>query len=171
MNPDPNKKKNLLPKGPQKPNYQVWIMVFLIALIFGITYLNKSTSTVLITAKRFHEMMVNGDVRDVVLINEKFVEVTLRAKALEDPKYKGELEDRHPFSLSRPHYRFNITTAEIFDKKFEEVNSQLPGEQQIGYQVEERSDFTSIIFQWGFLFLILFGFWFLYDRYWSLNRS
>ncbi len=99
MSPDPNKKKNLLPKGPQKPNYQVWIIVILIALIFGITYLNKSTSTIPITEKRFHEMMINGDVDEVVLINEKFVEVTLRPEALDDPKYKSELEDRHTLCL------------------------------------------------------------------------
>ncbi len=165
MNPDQNKKKNLLPKGPQKPNYQVWIVVILIALIFGITYLNKSTSTLPITEKRFHEMMMHGDVDEVVLVNEKFVEVTLRSEALDDPKYKVELEDRHPFAMDQgPHYHFNITTAEIFDKKFEHISAELPDDKQIGYQVQERSDFTSIIFQWGFLFLILFGFWFLMRR-------
>jgi cell division protease FtsH len=46
----------------------------------------------------------------------------------------------------------------------EKLESQLSEDQRIGYAVEERSDLTSLYFNWGFLFLILFGFWFLMRR-------
>jgi len=161
-----NKNKKIMPKGPQKPNYQIWIIVSLIALIFGVTYFNKSTSTVTISERRFEQMLLSNDVEEVVLItNQNIVEVTLKEEALSNSKYRMELEESNPFSLKQgPHYKFKITTPEIFDKKFELVEARLPDEQRLGYKVEERSDITSFIFQWGFLFLILFGFWFLMRR-------
>jgi len=111
-------------------------------------------------------MLLSSDVEEVVLItNQNIVEVTLKEEALSNSKYKMELEESNPFSLKQgPHYKFKITTPEIFDKKFELVEARLPDEQRLGYKVEERSDITSFIFQWGFLFLILFGFWFLMRR-------
>ena len=161
----PLKKKNLLPR-PQKPNYQVWVIVTLLALIFGVTYFNKSTSTVDISYKRFEQMMTDGDVREVVLIrNQNFVEVTLKPEAITKPKYKVELENRSPFSFSQgPHYRLKIASLEVFDKKFRETEAKLSENDRIEYKVDDRSDFTSILFNWGFLFLILFGFWFLMRR-------
>ena len=155
-----------MPKGPKKPNYQIWIIVSLIALIFGVTYFNKSTSTITISERRFEQMLLSSDVEEVILItNQNIVEVTLKEEALSNSKYRMELEESNPFSLKQgPHYKFKITTPEIFDKKFELVEARLPDEQRLGYKVEERSDISSFIFQWGFLFLILFGFWFLMRR-------
>jgi len=156
-----------MPKGgPQKPNYQVWIILGLIIVIFSVTYFNKNNAAITISEKRFEQMLLNRNVKEVVLVtNQNVVEVTLKEEAVDDPKYRSELEDRGPFAMSQgPHYKFKVTTPEIFDKNFEEVESNLPEDQRIGYKVEERSDITSFIFQWGFLFLILFGFWFLMRR-------
>ena len=80
-------------------------------------------------------------------------------------KYKTELENSNPFSMnSGPHYKMRVVGPESFVTYFEKLESELPVDQQIGYKIDERSDFTSIFFQWGFLFLILFGFWFLMRR-------
>jgi AFG3 family protein len=38
-----NKKKNLIPKTPPKPNYQIWIILSLMILVFSIFYFNQST--------------------------------------------------------------------------------------------------------------------------------
>ncbi len=162
----PLKKKNLLPKPPQKPNYQVWVIVTLLALIFGVTYFNKSTSTVDISYRRFEQMMQDGDVREIVLIrNQNFVEITLKPESVNKPKYKVELENRSPFSFSQgPHYKLKIASLEVFDKKFRETEAKLSESDRLEYKVDDRSDFTSILFNWGFLFLILFGFWFLMRR-------
>ncbi len=163
--PDKPNKKNLLPK-PQRPNYQLWVILSLLGLIFLVTYFNNSTSAITISYKRFEQMMLSNDVRDVVMIsNQKTVEVTLKEEALQNSKYKIELEEKNPFALNNgPHYKFQIVSAENFDEKFNELEAQLDESQKIGYRVEERSDFTSFILNWGFLILILFGFWFLMRR-------
>ena len=161
-----SKKKKFIPKPPNKPNYQIWIIVVLSAVIFGVFFFNKSNAVKEIDIKRFEQMMLDNDVEKVVLVkNQDYVEVYLKPEALTDSKYKNELGDRSSFPLSQsPHYRFNITSPEIFNEKFQEIESKLPEDQDIGYRVEERSDFTSFLFNWGFLILILFGFWFLMRR-------
>nr|WKN37172.1 ATP-dependent zinc metalloprotease FtsH [Tunicatimonas sp. TK19036] len=160
------KKKKMMPKPPQRPNYQIWIIVTLLALILGVTYFNKSNSSIEITQRRFERMLSEGDVREVVLVsNQNLVEVTLTGDALQKPEYRNELEERNPFSISSgPHYRLKIANPDIFDRKFEEAQKDLAESERVGYQVEERSDITSFLLNWGFLFLILFGFWFLMRR-------
>lgn len=111
-------------------------------------------------------MMLSNDVRGVVLMRtQNLVEVTLKEEALSNSKYKVELDQRNPFALSQgPHYKFKIISADNFDEKFREIEAQLPDNQRIEYKIEEGSDITNIFFNWGFLFLILFGFWFLMRR-------
>ncbi len=155
-----------MPKPPQRPNYQIWIIISLVALIFGVTYFNRNSSAVQISQKRFEEMLQDGDVRQVTLVsNQNLVEVTLKSEALQQPEYRNELEEKNPFSISTgPHYKLKIANPEIFDRRFEEAQENVAEEDRIGYQVEERSDITSFLINWGVLFLLLFGFWFLMRR-------
>ncbi|MEQ9375582.1 MAG: ATP-dependent zinc metalloprotease FtsH [Imperialibacter sp.] len=159
-------RKNLIPKPPQRPNYQIWVILTLLAVVLGITYFNNSSSSVTISQKRFEQMLLSNDVKGVVLLRtQNLVEVTLKEEALSNSKYKVELEQRNPFSLSQgPHYKFKIISADNFDEKFREIEKGLPDNQRIEYKIEEGSDITNIFFNWGFLFLILFGFWFLMRR-------
>lgn len=161
-----NNKKKYMPKGPKKPNYQIWVIIILSALIFGVLYFNNTSIVKDISMNRFEDMMLSNDVKKVVLVkNQDYVEVYLKEEALQDSKYKNELGDENSFPLGQvPHYQFNITSAEIFNDKFQEIESQMPEDQRIGYKVEERSDITSFLFNWGFLILIIFGFWFLMRR-------
>ncbi|MDN5212384.1 ATP-dependent zinc metalloprotease FtsH [Fulvivirgaceae bacterium BMA12] len=159
-----DKKKNILPKNPQRQNYQVWIIVTLIALIFGITYLNKNSAKKIFFSD-FKKIMERGDVKSVMLIkNQDKVEVTLKEEALSSERYK-EVENNSYFPLSEgPHYYFKITTPDKFDEKWDEFMKTIPEEERINYGIEDRQDFWQFFASWGILFLILFGFWFLMRR-------
>ncbi len=80
----PNRKK-LIPKPPQKPNYQAYIIIALLVLIFGVLWLSRSSSTVPTTHRQFEQMMKAGDVKKVLLIaNQDLVEITLTHEALKE---------------------------------------------------------------------------------------
>ncbi len=165
-----DKKKKKLPsnnKPPQKPNYQ-WLTIFLLlAVVLGIFYFQRGSSAVVISEKQFEQMVLDGAVKEIVLVsNQKYVDVTLTQQALQEPKYKGMVESENPFSTSQtgPHFKLIVPSVEVFNDNFKELEAQLPDEEKIGYTTEEKSDFTSIIINWGFLFLLLFGFWFLMRR-------
>ncbi|UII29005.1 ATP-dependent zinc metalloprotease FtsH [Fulvivirga maritima] len=162
----PDKKRNIIPNKPQKPNYQVWVIVVLIAVIFGIMIFNNSSTLVTTTMSKFEDMMRNNDVERVVIIrNQNYVEISLKEDALQNSKYSKELENNSPFGVSGgPHFKLNIGSVDSFITQYTELNENLPADQQVDYEVDDKSDITNYIFQWGFFVFILFGFWFLMRR-------
>ncbi len=163
-NSNNNGKKKLLPKTPQRPGYQIWLIAGLLLLILGITYFNKSTATLDTTQSRFEKMLRSGDVKDIVIIpNQNAVEVTLKREAIDNQKYQDDLTRRGPFSpYEGPHYRFQIIKAEDFKRDLDELQAKLP--EEVPYSVEPRNDLTSFLVNWGILILMFFGLWLLMRR-------
>ncbi len=159
-----NRKNN--PKVPPKQNFQLWIILTLVVLILSVFYLNKSSAVIEISEKRFEKMALSHDVEKVVFIrNQNYVEVTLKKEALQNAKYKAELDSRSTLlSDTGPHYKFKVYSGEKFSEKIEKINAELGEDEAIDVNIEDRSDFTSILFNWGFLLLLLFGFWFMMRR-------
>ena len=157
-------KKRVNPKVPQKPNYQIWIIVALVGLIFAVTFFNRSNSTVEIGQPRFEDMVESKDVEKITIIkNQDIVEVYLKSDALQNAKYRTELENRGPFaSADGPQYKFQLMDASSFMNRLRSLEDST--NQSIPYQIEERHDVMSFLFNWGFLILILIGFWFLMRR-------
>lgn len=159
-------KKNLSPKPPKKNNYQVWIILSLLMIVLAIAFFNRSNAVVPIKLNRLETMMQEGDVKEVVLVpNQNFVEVTLTQEALEKSRYKNELEASNPFAFNQgPHYQLKIVNPEIFDRKWSALNEELASDKQLDYRVDERTDLFSMFANWGIIFALIFGFWFLMRR-------
>lgn len=161
----PRQKKNIIGGQPNKPNYQLFVIIGIITLVFGYTFLSNNSSAIKISEKRFEQMVLSHDVQRVVLVkNQDLVEVTLKPDALQDAKYKSELEDRTFAYNNGPQYYFNTLTPQIFHDNFNELMEKLPDDKKFGYEAEERSDFSSMIFQLLFFGAIIFGFWFIMRR-------
>ena len=158
-------KKKIIPKSP-KPNYQVWIIAILIALIFGVTYFNGANSLPVVSSNRLENMIMSNDIQRVVVIrNQSYAEITLKSEALDNAKYRSELESNNVFGVgSGPHFICKFGELSKFENDFDEWNESLPKDQRIEIKFEERADYLSIIWQWVILALILFGFWFLMRR-------
>jgi AFG3 family protein len=161
----PKQKKPLM-NGPQnKPNYQLFIIIGIATIVLGYAFFSNNNSPVKITDRRFAQMILANDVKRVVLVkNQDIVEVTLKKEALQNSKYKTELEKQQFISENGPQYFFKITDSKIFHDDFNALMKKVPESQRISYEPEERENFTSIFFQYGFLFLIIFGFWFIMRR-------
>ncbi len=158
------KKKNLIPKTPPKANYQIWIILSLLVLVFSIYYFNQSGGIEEITETRFEEIAKKGHVKEIMVVkNQEFVEVFLNDKGIASGEY--EIPARPAFAVNKiPHFQFNIASVEYFLDTFNKMNAEFPADQKIAYKVGTRSDMTSLIFNWGFLFLILVVFWIIMRR-------
>ncbi|MFY0654170.1 MAG: ATP-dependent zinc metalloprotease FtsH [Cyclobacteriaceae bacterium] len=165
MSDKPRKKKGLIGE-PGKPNYQLYIILGLMAFIFGISYFSNNSSAVETSYKRFEQMALSGDVKEVVLIrNQDKVEVTLKSEALQNSKYKLELEQQNKFGISTgPHYFFKIESLDSFVRKKDELEGKLKESNYFNYKVDTRSDYTQIFLNSGFLIFIILGFWLLMRR-------
>ncbi|MEP5362367.1 MAG: ATP-dependent zinc metalloprotease FtsH [Reichenbachiella sp.] len=152
---------------PNKPNYQIWVILGLMAFIFGISYFSNNNSAVEISFKRFEQMVLSNDVEKVTLIgNQKIVEVTLKAEALQNSKYKIQLEQQNRFGVQNtgPQYFFKIESIDIFASKKKELDAQLKSGNDYEYLVDDRSDYTHIFLNSGFFIIIILGFWLLMRR-------
>ncbi|MBP9924844.1 MAG: ATP-dependent zinc metalloprotease FtsH [Cyclobacteriaceae bacterium] len=159
-------KKILTPKVP-KPNYQMWIILALVAVILGISYFNRSGELVEIQNNRFEDMVQARDIKRLMLIkNEELVEITLKPEALQNAKYKQEIERSSPFGVNAngPHYKLKIGSIDKFQENYQQLTKNIPREQQVDLQFEDRQDYTNMFFNIGFLFLLVFGFWMLMRR-------
>ena len=84
--------KPLLPTKPPRGNYQIWVILATVAVIIGVMYFNNSNNLKEIDYDTFKQMVSSGDVKKVVLVqNRKFVEITLKPEALQNAKYKQDL--------------------------------------------------------------------------------
>jgi cell division protease FtsH len=54
--------------------------------------------------------------------------------------------------------------AKIFNDNFNRIQEKISEERQINYEIEERQGLDDLFFNYGFIFLLLFGFWFLMKR-------
>ena len=157
---------NMPPRLP-RPNYQIWIILGLVAVVIGVSYLTRTSALTEIQLSRFEDIVQSRDVKKLVLIeNEKLVEITLKPEALQNSKYKNDLERNSPLGLSQsgPHYKMKIGSIDKFVDQYEAITKNVPRDQRIDVVYEERNDIGSMLFNWGFLFLLLFGFWMLMRR-------
>ncbi|MBA4054494.1 MAG: peptidase M41 [Marivirga sp.] len=158
--------KPLLPTKPPRGNYQIWVILATVAVIFGVMYFSNSSSLKDVDYDDFKQMVKSGDVKKVVLVqNRKFVEVTLKAEALQNAKYKDQLNNNtFGSSASGPHFVMKVVDSGNFDQEFRVFRDKLPVDQSPEYKTEDREDYFQVFIQWGFLFLLLFGFWMLMRR-------
>jgi len=165
---DKNKENNkpLLPGKPPRGNYQIWIILATVAVIFAVMIFNSSNGPKKKKYDEFKEMVSNGDVKKVVLVqNQKIVEITLTADALNNAKYKKDISSRPLGSnADGPHFTMTVVDAGNFDQEFRTYIEKLPASKKPDYDQEERGDYITQIINWGLLFLLLFGFWMLMRR-------
>lgn len=163
-----NKKDNkqLLPTKPPRGNYQVWVIMIAIAVIFGIIYLNHSSDLPEKNYSEFEQMVKSNDVSKVLLVkNLEIAEVTLKPEALQNAKYKQDIS-QSPLGVDPkgPHFKIKIVSVDRFDEQFDQLVKDNPNAASIEYDSTNRENYLGVLAQWGFLFLLLFGFWMLMRR-------
>jgi AFG3 family protein len=164
---DKEKEKKIIPPKVPRPNYQMWVILGLVAVILGISYLNRSGELVEIQSSRFEDMVQARDIKRIVLIkNEELIEITLKPEALQNAKYKQEIEKNSPMGVkpNGPHFKYKIGSIDKFYEQYETIVKNIPRDQRIDLQVEDRQDYTNMFFNIGFLVLLVFGFWMLMRR-------
>lgn len=146
----------------------MWVIMAILLLIFGISYLGRQNSSLIITQSRFEQMLMEHDVKSITIVpNEKTVEITLKEEALKNEKYKKTFgENSSPFSINTgPHYRFNIISAENFREEYKKLEKEIKEpENRPELQVEDRQNFGNLFLNYGFILALIIGFWILLRR-------
>ena len=162
-----DKNKNFTPKVPQKPNFQLWLIVAAVTVLLGLTWIQQRSSVLDITQKRFEDIYIAGDISKVVIVrNMNRVDITLKPAALQNAKYKTELEANSSFfNPEGPHYSLQVTTADKFQADFQALEEKAPvGTEKIGFSVINEENWSSYFGSFGFMILLFVLFWFMMRR-------
>ncbi len=165
--PDKERKDKDAPPRMPRPNYQIWIILGLVAVVIAVSYLTRTGSLSEIPHSQFEDMVESRDIKKLVLIrNENLVQITLTEDALKNAKYKNKLEKNSPLGISSsgPHFKLNIGSSDKFQEDYDKLTQGMPRGQRVDLQFEDSSDIGTMLFNWGFLFLLLLGFWMLMRR-------
>ncbi len=155
-----------MPKPPQKPNFQLWLIITAVIVLVGVTWFQQRSSVVDINLKRFEDMYQANDIKKVVVIyNQNMVEVSLRNEALQNTKYKEELEANSPFyTPTGPHYQLKIASVDKFIESFEQMEASRPESERISHEAKTQESWTNWFSSFGFLILLFVLFWVMMRR-------
>ncbi|GAA3972185.1 ATP-dependent zinc metalloprotease FtsH [Hymenobacter antarcticus] len=167
-NPNNNKKKKpLVPSPTPRPGVQLWVLAGLLVFLFGVMWVNNLNTPARINQQRFEQMLAVGDVSKVTIVSEKKeVEITLKPEALAKPEYRQELTRRTPFAStgSVSQFYFPIVDAKLFQENLDKLQSNLPAAQRLPLEIDTRQSPGDYIGTYGFIILMIVGFWFLMRR-------
>jgi cell division protease FtsH len=165
---DKEREKKITPPKLPKTNYQTWLILALIVVIFVISRLVNSGELVEIQQSRFEDMVQSKDIKKIVLLPEqKLVEITLKPEALQNAKYKQEVEKNFNAigtNVNGPHYKYMVPSVDKFIEKYDQLTKEIPRNDKVDLRTESRIDYTSQLISWGLLLLVVFGFWMIMRR-------
>jgi cell division protease FtsH len=146
----------------KKPRFNImWVYAIIVLGIFAIATLNNRGKPQKTDWKQFREeMLKSGDVEKLVVVNNETVEIYIKADRITEPKYQKMFKNRLVTVSDRgPQFYFQINSIDIFDKRLEEVNAELPADQRIEYSAEKRTDVLMQVLSWVLPFALLIGFY------------
>ncbi len=158
---DPIKKDNSFPKPPPRSSVQMWLMIGVGLIILGVLFFNNTTAGIEITQSKFEEMMLAKDVKSVIILEDR-VEVTLKKEAEDNDKYQKLVQSKGRTLKTAPQFEFQIKKPEMFQEKLDLLQKDYKPEEKIDYKFDNnRTSLAQFINTWGFLILMVVGFWYI----------
>jgi cell division protease FtsH len=158
-NPKDNKRgpRKLLDEGPKFNYFWVYIIFFVfIFIMFNFSSWQDNAKDTSITELK--TMLADNDVDKIVIANEKYGEVYLKAAALTKPQYKDVARTRFGSAYAGPHYKFSVASNDAFDRFINQFYKDNPGLAQVNVQYEVRQDFWRDIMPWLIPLVLFAGF-------------
>ncbi len=150
-----NKKPN-----PNKPGYNLYIIIGIIVLFFGLQFFvgnGFGGNSSVITMEQFETSLKNGELKKVVLMKKSNVaKVYLTAEAKSLSQHKGKAAD-NVFAGSSPDYQFEFGTMEAFENKIYDIKDEYGVDTEIKFETE-NTVFSDILITL-LPFALIIGIW------------
>jgi cell division protease FtsH len=149
-----NKDRNPVraPKAkPGKPKFNFyWIYAFLAIIFFGTYFLNFNTEVKEIDWGELKQMLQQGDVERILLINKEYAEIYIKADSLSKEVHKDIKSSK--FRRSTFQYKYTIGSVETFESNVEDAQQGM--EKPVYVQNKNRRNWGGDILNW----ILLIGF-------------
>ncbi|MEY4903805.1 MAG: hypothetical protein RLZZ292_1620, partial [Bacteroidota bacterium] len=137
-----------------------WIYGLLALFFIGLNFFNFSSnpSTGPIDRKFFEDMVNDGAIERLDIVNSKIGEIYLKKDFLNQDKYKGA--NKKSFGSDLPHYVYDFGPIEIFAKYLDSYNEkQTDSAKRINFKYENHGEYFSLIMNWLLPLLLIIGVW------------
>lgn len=155
--------KNKLPKGSGNFNFY-WIYIVILIGLMLMWFPNFTDNTQRIEWPDFVEnILIPGDVRKIVIVNEQTAEIYIKTDRLKDTKYEKVKERPITKEVNPgPHFVMKIE-KESFTRQLDEVQKSLDPKDRVLPSSENRTGMNEYM-SWIIPFLLIIGVWFLLMR-------
>lgn len=149
--------------GPNRKFNFYWIYAAIFIAFIGIQIAGSFGNDVKQTNfSEFTEMLQDGDVRKVTVVNEKEIHVFIAEEAIQDEERYKDLRDEGFGSsgANGPHYTFDMP-FEAFNSNLREFyeDNEITAEQKPVVTYEEHKDYWGDIIAWTFPFILMIAIW------------
>jgi cell division protease FtsH len=149
---DPNKK-------PKFSFY--WIYAILAVVFIGIQFMNFDGTAEKTDWRHLKEMLTEGDVEKITLVNKETAEIYIKPEKLKEEKYK-DVSKGGNFGQNTPQYYYNVSDPATF---IQDVKDAQEGRDDMIYvESETRHNWGGEILSWILPLALLIGVWFFFMR-------
>ena len=151
-------------KKQKNKNFNFYWIYAAVAVFFILLQLFNTISSpaAKITKQEFlTDFLMEGDVEKVIIVNNEYVEVFIKKNKISNNKHKKVNTKTIKNNLG-PHYYFNITSGEQFEKDLKEFYKSQPSIQlseQIVTDVDTRKNIFGDVIGWIIPLIIMLGIW------------
>jgi len=150
------------PGGPNKPKFNsYWIIGIILLVMIGIQFLSSGNNLKEMDSNRFFQVLQNGDIEKIVIVNKEKVEIYIKTERLSDPVYDDVNSNKSNTMLGQPvpQYFFTIISQDVFIGELNRVMNDLPPENRPTYTTSTRRNYMGEIMLWVIPFLLIVGIW------------
>lgn len=143
-------------KNFKKFNFNIyWIYGLIIAFILIMNMLLNQTSQSEISSGQFLQMVRNGDVSKVLVINKDKAYVYLKKESI--TKYPDAA--KNTISSDFPNFSFTVGSVESLENQLYEVNKELPETSKVFLEHEKKTDWVGPVLGWIIPIFLLLAIW------------
>lgn len=153
---------NLTGGDGKKPKISFyWIYGILAVVFIGLQFVNMGESAKKTGWAELRQMLKDGDVEKIILVNKESAEIFIRPELFDSEKYK-DVKGGNSFGQPTPQYYYNVTSPDKFVERIEEIqkNSSNP----IYVENEVRHNWGGELLGWILPLLLIVGVWFFFMR-------
>lgn len=146
----------------KKPKFNFYWIYGILAIVFiGIQFLNMGGTAVQTDWGSLKNMLDDGDVEKITLVNKETAEIYIKPDRLNQEKYKDVNKDGS-FGQQTAHYYYNVADPATF---MENVQKEQEGmTEQIYVESETRHNWGGEVLSWILPIALLIGVWFFFMR-------
>jgi cell division protease FtsH len=152
-----------LPKGksPKGKFNLYWVYAILAVVFFTVYIMNKSSSAEKIEWRNLREILMDGDVGKIILVNKETAEIFIKEDKLSKSKY-DDIRKKGLGGSSSPQYYYEISDPAVFNEKVEKAQEELSDPVYI--DSENRRNWGGEILGWIIPIGVLVLIWFFVMR-------